>query len=88
MQVLESLIEEDEEVVSTWYLLGWLNYLRYVCWSTNSNTDISIIFFFKSYKIQFFFGGGLSCRYVHEIYLTVKILLCNYLKYGHVHIEI
>jgi len=27
-KVLESLLEEDEEVVSTWYLLGWLNYLR------------------------------------------------------------
>jgi len=27
-KVLESLIEEDEEVVSTWYLLGWLNFLR------------------------------------------------------------
>lgn len=28
IKVLESLIEEDEEVVSTWYLLGWLNFLR------------------------------------------------------------
>jgi len=27
-KVLESLIEEDEEVVTSWYLLGWLNYLR------------------------------------------------------------
>ncbi|XP_023326568.1 probable assembly chaperone of rpl4 [Eurytemora carolleeae] len=27
-KVLDGLIEEDEEVVSTWYLLGWLNYLR------------------------------------------------------------
>jgi len=27
-QVLDSLIEEDDEVVSPWYLLGWLNYLR------------------------------------------------------------
>lgn len=27
-KVLESLTEEDDEVVSTWYLLGWSNYLR------------------------------------------------------------
>jgi hypothetical protein len=28
MKVLESLAEEDEEVVATWYLLGWMNFLR------------------------------------------------------------
>merc|ERR1719213_1406642 len=27
-QVAEGLIEEDDEVVAPWYLLGWLNYLR------------------------------------------------------------
>ena len=27
-QVLDGLIEEDEDVVETWYLLGWLNKLR------------------------------------------------------------
>jgi len=27
-QVLDSLIEEDDEVVAPWYLMGWLNYLR------------------------------------------------------------
>ena len=27
-QVLDGLIEEDEDVVDTWYLLGWLNKLR------------------------------------------------------------
>eukprot|EP00088_Acartia_fossae_P016031 TRINITY_DN18933_c0_g1_i1.p1 TRINITY_DN18933_c0_g1~~TRINITY_DN18933_c0_g1_i1.p1 ORF type:complete len:364 (-),score=90.15 TRINITY_DN18933_c0_g1_i1:36-1127(-) len=27
-KVLESLTEEDDEVVASWYLLGWLNYLR------------------------------------------------------------
>ena len=27
-QVLDGLIEEDENVVDTWYLLGWLNKLR------------------------------------------------------------
>lgn len=27
-QIAEGLIEEDEEVVTPWYLLGWLNYLR------------------------------------------------------------
>uniref|UniRef100_A0A1E1X514 Uncharacterized protein n=1 Tax=Amblyomma aureolatum TaxID=187763 RepID=A0A1E1X514_9ACAR len=26
--VLDGLIEEDDEVVDVWYLLGWLNYLR------------------------------------------------------------
>ena len=26
--IAEGLIEEDEEVVTPWYLLGWLNYLR------------------------------------------------------------
>jgi hypothetical protein len=29
LQVLESLAEEDEEVVATWYLLGWMNFLRW-----------------------------------------------------------
>ena len=33
LKVLDGLIEEDEEVVSAWYLLGWLNYLRY--WTTS-----------------------------------------------------
>jgi hypothetical protein len=28
LKVLESLAEEDEEVVATWYLLGWMNFLR------------------------------------------------------------
>ena len=28
MKVLDGLIEEDEDVVDTWYLLGWLNKLR------------------------------------------------------------
>ena len=28
LQVLDGLIEEDEDVVDTWYLLGWLNKLR------------------------------------------------------------
>jgi hypothetical protein len=28
--VLESLVEEDDEVVATWYLLGWMNFLRYI----------------------------------------------------------
>ncbi len=28
VKVLESLAEEDEEVVATWYLLGWMNFLR------------------------------------------------------------
>ena len=27
-EIAEGLIEEDEEVVTPWYLLGWLNYLR------------------------------------------------------------
>ena len=27
-QIAEGLIEEDEETVTPWYLLGWLNYLR------------------------------------------------------------
>jgi len=27
-EVLDSLVEEDDEVVASWYLLGWLNYLR------------------------------------------------------------
>merc|ERR1711997_427927 len=27
-KVLDGLIEEDEDVVDTWYLLGWLNKLR------------------------------------------------------------
>jgi len=27
-EVLDSLLEEDDEVVATWYLLGWLNFLR------------------------------------------------------------
>jgi len=27
-KVLESLAEEDDEVVATWYLLGWMNFLR------------------------------------------------------------
>ena len=27
-QVLDGLLEEDEEVVETWYLLGWVNKLR------------------------------------------------------------
>lgn len=27
-KVLDGLTEEDDEVVNTWYLLGWLNYLR------------------------------------------------------------
>jgi len=27
-KLLDSLIEEDDEVVSTWYILGWLNFLR------------------------------------------------------------
>ena len=27
-QIAEGLIEEDDEVVAPWYLLGWLNYLR------------------------------------------------------------
>ena len=27
-QIAEGLIEEDDEVVTPWYLLGWLNYLR------------------------------------------------------------
>ncbi|CAN7949157.1 unnamed protein product [Ixodes pacificus] len=26
--VLDGLVEEDDEVVDVWYLLGWLNYLR------------------------------------------------------------
>ncbi len=26
--MLEGLLEEDDEVVETWYLLGWLNHLR------------------------------------------------------------
>ncbi len=28
VQVLEGLLEEDDQVVDTWYLLGWLNRLR------------------------------------------------------------
>ncbi len=28
VKVLESLAEEDDEVVATWYLLGWMNFLR------------------------------------------------------------
>lgn len=27
-EVLDGLVEEDDEVVDVWYLLGWLNYLR------------------------------------------------------------
>lgn len=27
-KVLESLLEEDDEVVEVWYLLGWSNYIR------------------------------------------------------------
>ena len=27
-QVLDGLLEEDDEVVETWYLLGWVNRLR------------------------------------------------------------
>lgn len=27
-QVLDGLVEEDEEIVDAWYLLGWLNKLR------------------------------------------------------------
>ncbi|XP_022240391.1 probable assembly chaperone of rpl4 isoform X1 [Limulus polyphemus] len=27
-EVLEGLVEEDDEVIDTWYLLGWMNYLR------------------------------------------------------------
>ena len=27
-QVLDGLLEEDDEVVETWYLLGWVNSLR------------------------------------------------------------
>ena len=27
-KVLDGLTEEDDEVVNTWYLLGWLNHLR------------------------------------------------------------
>ncbi|XP_076327475.1 uncharacterized protein LOC143234197 isoform X1 [Tachypleus tridentatus] len=27
-EVLEGLVEEEDEVVDTWYLLGWMNYLR------------------------------------------------------------
>jgi len=27
-EVLDSLVEEDDEVVAPWYLLGWLNFLR------------------------------------------------------------
>ena len=27
-QICDALIEEDDEVVAPWYLLGWLNYLR------------------------------------------------------------
>jgi len=26
--ILENLLEEDDEVVSPWYLLGWLNFLK------------------------------------------------------------
>lgn len=28
VEVLEGLSEEDDEIVDTWYLLGWLNYLQ------------------------------------------------------------
>jgi len=28
VQVLEGMLEEDDQVVETWYLLGWLNWLR------------------------------------------------------------
>eukprot|EP00088_Acartia_fossae_P065902 TRINITY_DN813_c0_g1_i1.p1 TRINITY_DN813_c0_g1~~TRINITY_DN813_c0_g1_i1.p1 ORF type:complete len:377 (-),score=93.86 TRINITY_DN813_c0_g1_i1:195-1325(-) len=28
VKILDSLLEEDDEVVATWYLLGWTNYLR------------------------------------------------------------
>ncbi len=27
-QILDGLLEEDDEVVETWYLLGWVNRLR------------------------------------------------------------
>merc|ERR1712228_196455 len=27
-QICDALLEEDDEVVAPWYLLGWLNYLR------------------------------------------------------------
>ena len=27
-QVLEGMLEEDDQVVDTWYLLGWINRLR------------------------------------------------------------
>ena len=28
VQVLDGLIEEDDEIVDAWYLLGWVNKLR------------------------------------------------------------
>jgi hypothetical protein len=36
IQVLDGLLEEDDEVVETWYLLGWVNSLRA---SFESKTD-------------------------------------------------
>jgi len=27
-EILDSLLEEDDEVVATWYMHGWLNFLR------------------------------------------------------------
>lgn len=34
--VLEGLVEEDDQVVEVWYLLGWLNYLRKADFEENS----------------------------------------------------
>merc|ERR1739842_222845 len=28
VEVLEGLVEEDDEVVQAWYLLGWIHYLK------------------------------------------------------------
>ena len=53
-QVLDGLLEEDEEVVETWYLLGWVNRLRAtfeskaetgkeVCWTPFILTNSSFL---------------------------------------------
>ena len=43
-QVLDGLLEEDDEVVETWYLLGWVNKLRATFEArTESETKVSYV---------------------------------------------
>ncbi|XP_042878957.1 probable assembly chaperone of rpl4 [Penaeus japonicus] len=47
VEVLEGLSEEDDEIVDTWYLLGWLNYLQ-----GEEHKDSARHFFHRAKQVQ------------------------------------